>query len=69
MEESLQSLLECLKVLSKKHDTDAFYPTMMYYQAIRWIKLVKRGAIFKLCNEDQIGGPNLCWDLPNNEKE
>ena len=58
--ESLESLIAALKALSKKKDKGAFYPTMMYYEALRWVKLLKQGAIFRVSPD----GDNLQWDLP-----
>ena len=56
-EESLNSLLSCLKTLLKTKDSQ-FYSTLAYYQVIRWVKLSKRGAILKLDSRGEI-----CWDL------
>ena len=57
-EESVNSLIAALKILSKEKDKGAFYPTMMYYQALRWVKLLKQEAIFR------VSAGELHWTLP-----
>ncbi len=62
VDESLQTLIDCIKILSDKHDKKAFYPTTFYYETLRYLKLVKRCARFYM-NEEK-----MMWavDKPNN---
>lgn len=47
MNESLDSLIEACKQYSKHHEgPNTFYPTIFHYSVVRYLKLVKRSAIF-----------------------
>lgn len=64
-EESLKSLRRAVKTVGKVED-DNFYPSLPYYVVGRWLRLVERGAEFK------VGGtrysPKITWDLIENEE-
>lgn len=63
-EESLKSLRRAVKIVGATQDKH-FYLTLPYYVVGRWLRLVERGAEFK------VGGSNydpiVVWDLHDKE--
>lgn len=55
---SLESLIEASEQISKNRTLSAFYPHVYWWEMSRYLKLVKKGAIFK-ADENK-----LRWDLP-----
>ncbi len=59
-EESLKSLRRAVKTVGRVQD-DGFYFNLPYYTVGRWLRLVERGAEFKVGgNKDD---PKITWDL------
>ena len=60
--DSLDSFLAAVLQLSKENKgKGGFYPDIYWKSLARYLRLVKRGAIFK------VTGGVLCWDLPENQ--
>ena len=57
----LDTLVTVLKQASKKHD-GGFYPAIRYADALRWVKLARRGAIFSF-NPAPLA-KDITWQLP-----
>ncbi len=57
---SFVSFLEAVRAIEKQHrGKKQFYPDLYWKDVLRYLKLVQRGAIFRV-NDDK----RLVWDLP-----
>jgi hypothetical protein len=60
---SLESLIAATKQLAKDPSQGKFYPHIHWWTLERHLKLVRRGAIFRI-EPTKLGFNGLCWDLP-----
>lgn len=59
---SLESLVAASKELGRLFGKDAFYPDLYWWDVERYLKLVRRGAIFRVENKKMI------WRLPEDSE-
>jgi len=64
-EESLKSLRRAVKIVGATQDKH-FYLTLPYYVVGRWLRLVERGAEFKVGGSSK--NPEIVWDLEEQVK-